>query len=160
MRLSYRVPVVLATITLYLLYRMTHPSTHEDTSSDEPHGIDWSRFAYSLYATKTEYLCNAVMLADSLSRHGARAQKVLLYDRDWVVTPNTYEGRLLVKAMDEYDVYLLPVEVVALGGPSAWRESFTKLRAFNMTGFKRVLSLDSDATVLKVCRSFLPSSFQ
>ena len=35
---------------------------------------------------------------------------------------------------------------------STWAESFTKLFAFNQTQYQRVISLDSDATVLQVRR--------
>lgn len=32
-----------------------------------------------------------------------------------------------------------------------WAESYTKLLPFNQTQYDRVLSLDSDSTVLQVC---------
>lgn len=32
-----------------------------------------------------------------------------------------------------------------------WSKSYTKLLAFNLTDYDRVLHLDSDATVLQVC---------
>jgi len=33
-----------------------------------------------------------------------------------------------------------------------WSKSYTKLLAFNQTGYDRILNLDSDATILQVCR--------
>lgn len=36
---------------------------------------------------------------------------------------------------------------------ATWADSFTKLLAFNQTQYDRVLSLDSDATLLQVCVS-------
>ena len=36
---------------------------------------------------------------------------------------------------------------------ATWAESYTKLLAFNQTQYDRVLSLDSDSTVLQVRRS-------
>jgi alpha-N-acetylglucosamine transferase len=50
-----------------------------------------------------------------------------------------------------YGARVQPVEV--LNNPSGtadmmWSQGFTKLLAFNQTKYKRVLSLDSDATLL------------
>lgn len=35
--------------------------------------LDWSRFAYTKYATNTVYLCNSVMIFESLKRFGNKA---------------------------------------------------------------------------------------
>ena len=37
-----------------------------------------------------------------------------------------------------------------IAGKATWTESYTKLLAFNQTQYDRVLSLDSDSTVLQV----------
>lgn len=57
---------------------------------------------------------------------------------------------LLSKAKEEYGVKLQPVTLQTLAGEPTWADSLTKLLAFNQTQYKRVLSLDSDSTVLKV----------
>ena len=75
----------------------------------------------------------------------------MMYPEDWIVGGDDYAGRLLAKARDEYGVRLMPIEVQHFDGDSTWADSFTKLLAFNQTEYKRVLSLDSDATVLQVC---------
>lgn len=62
----------------------------------------------------------------------------------------TAQGRLLVQARDHFAVALQPIEVQHFDGQETWADSFTKLLAFNQTRYKRVLSLDSDATVLQV----------
>ncbi|KXG45901.1 uncharacterized protein PGRI_047570 [Penicillium griseofulvum] len=63
---------------------------------------------------------------------------------------NGTESRLLRKARDEYKVQLVPVQIQSRElGDETWRASFTKLLAFNQTQYDRVLSLDSDATMLQ-----------
>ncbi|KAL9090453.1 MAG: hypothetical protein Q9159_001983 [Coniocarpon cinnabarinum] len=128
---------------------------------EEP--IDWSKFAYTQYATTPDYLCNSLMLFERLQTLGSRAQRVLLYpDTFHHSYPVTYETSdaeaqaqivlaLLLKAEREYDVTLKPIEVLRKKGiaDSTWAESYTKLLAFNQTEFTRVLNLDSDATLLQ-----------
>lgn len=73
----------------------------------------------------------------------------MLYPEQWVISNESRTGQLLVKAQDEYDVRLVPITVQHFDGESTWADSFTKLLAFNQTDYKRVLSLDSDSTVLQ-----------
>ena len=73
---------------------------------------DWSKYAYSLYATDAEYLCNAVMIFDDLRQYGSKAERLLLYaDTIDVNGGESREGRLLAKARDELGVKLQPVKV-------------------------------------------------
>ncbi len=113
-------------------------------------GIDWSQYAYCQYVTNEDYLCNSLMIFESLVRLEAKAERLMMYPQEWVVGEDSNHGRLLAKARDEYMVRLVPIEVQRLAGEPTWAESFTKLLAFNQTEYKRVLSLDSDATVLQV----------
>ncbi|KAL4804759.1 glycosyltransferase family 8 protein [Aspergillus unguis] len=113
--------------------------------------IDWSRFAYAQYVTNTPYLCNSVMLFETLHRLKSKADRLMIYPDNFQVDNGlSSEGRLLQKARDEYGVKLMPVKVQSrAGGDSTWAESYTKLLAFNQTQYARVLSLDSDATILQ-----------
>lgn len=73
---------------------------------------DWSKYAYSLYATDAEYLCNAIMVFDDLRQYGSKAQRLLLYaDTLDASDGESREGRLLAKARDELGVKLQPVQV-------------------------------------------------
>ncbi|KXS97150.1 hypothetical protein AC578_3073 [Pseudocercospora eumusae] len=117
-------------------------------SAPEQH-IEWSQYAYCQYVTTTEYLCNSIMIFESLQRLGSKASRILLYPKEWAQDSNTEEGRLLLKARDELGVVLKAIEVQHFDGEKTWADSFTKLLAFNQTEYKRVLSLDSDATVLQ-----------
>ena len=113
-------------------------------------GINWDDFAYCQYVTNEAYLCNSLMIFASLKSLGAKAQRLMLYPEEWIVGDDSGAGKLLAKARDEYDVVLQPIHVQRFAGEPTWAESFTKLLAFNQTQYKRVLSLDSDATVLQV----------
>ena len=112
--------------------------------------IKWDDYAYCQYVTNEAYLCNSLMIFESLKRLKAKAQSLMLYPAEWTVGDDTPPGKLLAKARDEYDVVLVPIHVQRYAGEPTWAESFTKLLAFNQTQYKRVLSLDSDATVLQV----------
>lgn len=128
-------------------------------------GVNWQDYAYVQYATQQDYLCNAVMLFDQLEQLHTRADRVLIYPTVWGI-PDEFEPtlpqgykrvkkdpettRLLRLARDKYRVRLAPSsELQYMSKESTWRSSFTKLLAFNQTDYKRVLSLDSDAYVLR-----------
>jgi hypothetical protein len=73
---------------------------------------DWSKYAYSLYATDSEYLCNAVMIFDDLRQYGSKAEWLLLYaDTMDANDGESHEGRLLAKAR-QLGVVLQPVKVL------------------------------------------------
>ena len=125
-----------------------------------PVGVDWSQYAYCQYATNKDYLCNSVMIFEALDRVGSKASRVLMYPSNWDINANDYTGRLLRQTQARYNVQLSPVKIQRLAGDPTWADSFTKLLAFNQTQFKRVLSLDSDATVLQSMDElfFMPSA--
>ncbi|MCJ1265656.1 N-acetylglucosaminyltransferase [Lobaria immixta] len=131
------------------------PSSVRSCPNDHIGGaVDWSRFAYVQYATDDAYLCNSVMVFEILHRLGSKADRLLMYPSDFQIEedPNTesFNGRLLKKARDKYNVKLKPIQVQSRPGRDAtWAESFTKLLAFNQTQYDRVLHLDSDSTVLQ-----------
>jgi alpha-N-acetylglucosamine transferase len=102
------------------------------------------------------------MLIDSLRRVAIKAGSVLIYPREWDVDGDDDVGNLLRAARDLYGARLVPVELQGHNDePDAevdrtWEKSYTKLLAFNQTQYKRVISLDSDASVLQVCSPWLP----
>ncbi|KAJ6171559.1 Golgi Precursor [Penicillium chermesinum] len=115
--------------------------------------VDWSRYAYIQYVTGTDYLCNSVMLFESLHRLGSKADRLMVYPEAFSLKGDdtSKESKLLRIARDKYNVKLKPIHVQRrLGIDDTWAESYTKLLAFNQTQYDRVLSLDSDSTVLRV----------
>jgi len=120
---------------------------------------DWSRFAYVSYATDDNSLCSAYMLFEALDRLGSKAERVLLYNAQWATESEggtTRPSALLTRAERQYHVRIKPVQLLdergetALGTldrPSTWDTSITQLRAFELTEYDRVLSLENDITL-------------
>lgn len=114
--------------------------------------VDWHDFAYVTYATQMEYLCNSVMLLESLVRLGVKAELLLLYDH--TLELNLLALKLLAKAREEFGAKLQAVDIQILPTaedqvPATGASSFMKLLAFNQTQYRRVLMLDSASTVLR-----------
>ncbi|KAH7159625.1 nucleotide-diphospho-sugar transferase [Dactylonectria estremocensis] len=124
------------------------------TNESYEHDVHWSRFAYTQYVTSSEYLCNSVMMFEALHRLKSKADRLMMYP-SYILDPaatqaHSHDGRLLLKARDEYDVKLMPIEIQHREGADiTWADSFTKLLAFNQTQYERVLSLDSDGVILQ-----------
>lgn len=118
-------------LALFIMFMMWHrrgkqsPSLLPHVHYDE---VDWSRFAYTTYATSETYLCNAVMVFEALHRFGSRAERVLFYPQEWdLVVENDFDriSQLLVMAKDDYNVLLHPVviEGIKTGGEGARRNT-------------------------------------
>ena len=73
--------------------------------------VDWSQFAYVQYATDLPYLCNSVMLFESLHHLGCKPDRLLMYPSNFALEGNDTEALLLKKARDKYNVILKPVEI-------------------------------------------------
>ncbi|KAF2197624.1 nucleotide-diphospho-sugar transferase [Delitschia confertaspora ATCC 74209] len=129
--------------------------------------VKWTDFAYVQYVTNAHYLCNSLMILESLHRLGSEADRVMMYPQQWQIPADdrsnaNFESKMLVKARNEYKTKLVPIEVQTseYNNDPTWKDSYTKLLAFNLTEYKRVISLDSDATVTKHMDElfFLPSA--
>ncbi|KAF2093440.1 alphaN-acetylglucosamine transferase, partial [Rhizodiscina lignyota] len=113
--------------------------------------VDWTKFAYVQYVTNEAYLCNSVMIFESLHRLKSKPNRLMMHPDSWKLDDpglNSETKMLLEKARDEYGVELNPIQVQNGGGEPTWAESFTKLLLFNQTQFDRVLLLDSDGSIL------------
>ncbi|KAI0572098.1 Alpha-N-acetylglucosamine transferase [Pyrenophora tritici-repentis] len=115
--------------------------------------VQWSDFAYVQYVTNANYLCNSLLILDALYHSKAKADRIIMYPEGWhVAKDNTADDptkiKLLRKARDVYQAKLVPIQVQSFEkGDATWKDSYTKLLAFNQTQYKRVMSLDSDAIV-------------
>lgn len=168
-----RTLLVFAAIVLSLVYYTT---SRKPASRGHAHlslgSVDWSRYAYSQYATDGAYLCNSLMIFDSLRNLGSRADLILFYPSDWdlrVSDDLDRNSQLLNLAKDKYHVKLIPVEVTTIkrakhedgeDNDMTWDTSITKLLAFGETQYDRILHIDSDVTVLQNMDDlfFLPSA--
>ncbi|KAF9889499.1 N-acetylglucosaminyltransferase [Aspergillus nanangensis] len=129
--------------------------------------VDWSRYAYSQYATSSAYLCNAVMVFEALERVGSRAQRVLFYPENWdigIETTRNRDSQLLQLAENRYNALLIPIDVEMVkpgaGSGESWDKSISKLLVFGETEYDRIIHLDSDVSVLQNMDElfFLPST--
>jgi hypothetical protein len=97
----------------------SRPSPPAPAQDDDQH-IDWSRFAYSQYATDEEYVCNSVMIFETLHRLGSKAERVLMYPAEMMdpteTRPSSTPAKLLVKARDVYNVKLQPIVIQRMDG--------------------------------------------
>ena len=87
-------------------------------SAIEEADVDWTRFAYMQYVTNRDYLCNSVMVFETLHRLGARADRVMMYPSNMMedatqakAGPGEYEASLLIQARDQYRVKLKPIQI-------------------------------------------------
>ncbi|KAF2441974.1 glycosyltransferase family 8 protein [Karstenula rhodostoma CBS 690.94] len=113
-------------------------------------GVVWSNYAYVQYVTNENYLCNSLMILEALHRSGSKADKIMLFPENWQLSNEIgSENRMMLnQARERYETKLIPISVqTSTKGDPTWKDSFTKLLAFNQTQYKRVISLDSDATV-------------
>ncbi|KAK2023276.1 glucose N-acetyltransferase [Colletotrichum zoysiae] len=129
------------------------PSTQADAASGQSH-VDWSRFAYVQYVTDSHYLCNSVIFFERLDHVQSKADRVMMYPSTMLdpqaTEGDTMEAKLLIRARDIYKVKLVPIVVQHRDSADpTWEDSFTKLLVFNQTQYERVLSLDSDSTLLQ-----------
>lgn len=88
----------------------------QPTAAASTEDVDWSRFAYTQYVTNKDYLCNSVMIFETLYRLGSQADRVMMYPAYMlpdpeVATIETASGKLLIQARDQYKAKLVPIEV-------------------------------------------------
>jgi hypothetical protein len=112
---------LLAAFAIILLYIHAHHHGPYLKPKHQPSlrykNVDWRMYAYATYATDLAYLCNAVMLFESLNRLGSKAQRVLFYPREWdthLANSTDRKSQLLVKARDWYSVQLEPVAILGM----------------------------------------------
>ncbi|CAI9632943.1 unnamed protein product [Alternaria burnsii] len=117
--------------------------------------VNWSNYAYSVYATDRGELCHAVMVLEALARFGSKADRVLFYPDHWdtkVDSSQDRESQLLSLARDTYNAKLYPVKLLEVAGRSEngwkWDESVTKFLAFGLEYYDRVIALESEITLL------------
>lgn len=103
--------VILVLLVLFMIWLRREsppPSAHPHLHYDQ---VDWSRYAYTTYATSEAYLCNAVMVFEALRRLGSRAERVLFYPKEWdLIVDNDSDriSQLLLMAKEDFKVQMVP----------------------------------------------------
>lgn len=83
--------------------------------------VNWSNYAYSVYATDRGELCHAVMVLEALARFDSKADRVLFYPDHWdtkVDSSQDRDSQLLTLARDTYNAKLHPVKLLEVAGRS------------------------------------------
>ncbi|KKK12831.1 hypothetical protein P175DRAFT_0488939 [Aspergillus ochraceoroseus IBT 24754] len=161
--------VIFLIFFLFILYlrQKPAPTPRKDKGYINYDSVDWSRYAYSQYATSSPYLCNALMNFEALERLGSRAQRILFYPDDWdvvVESDRDRDSQLLNMAKDKYNAMLMPIELDMIkpgaGSGETWEKSISKLLAFGEIEFERIIHLDSDILLYQKIDElfFLPST--
>jgi alpha-N-acetylglucosamine transferase len=135
-------------------------------------GVNWSRFAYALYATSESFMCNVMMKFAELRKHGSRASMVMLVNQEYLDEVNSpTQFKMLTEFSKKYSVKLKSTKVIQLkGNPNkAWQSSFTKLMVFNETDYDRIIYMDSDGILpnghmdelffIPPCRMAVPNGY-
>ncbi|KAF2175392.1 glycosyltransferase family 8 protein [Zopfia rhizophila CBS 207.26] len=153
-----RLFAVLGLLFIYWVIHSSRKSSTTDNRDDHPN-VNWSYYAYSLYATDSATLCHAVLIFDALAKLGSKADRVLFYPEYWdtvIENSRDRDSQLLVIARDKYKVKLEPVQLLSVEGlrtpdqpKRTWDKSVTKFLSFGLTYYNRVLALDSDITLLQ-----------
>ncbi|KAL6707334.1 hypothetical protein ACN47E_004113 [Coniothyrium glycines] len=99
------------------------------------------------------------MHLDALERLGSKADRVLFYPAQWDTRIDDAKDRnsqLLVLAREKYKAKLQPVDLLTAQGHTNEKgftgsqdTEVTKLMAFSLTYYDRVISLDGDSTLLQ-----------
>ncbi|KAF1969190.1 nucleotide-diphospho-sugar transferase [Bimuria novae-zelandiae CBS 107.79] len=125
------------------------PTNTTESTAKTNDQVNWSDYAYVQYVTNENYLCNSLMILESLHRLKSKADRIMMYPKEWQLAGSspTAASNHLIQARDQYHTKLIPITVQhSTKGDPTWQDSFTKLLAFNQTQYKRLISLDSDAT--------------
>lgn len=114
--------------------------------------IDWSQYAYVNYATDANYLCNTLIMFESLRKLGSKAQLLLLLSKHLVeaeTSPDYQQVKKMVSQLEEAGKGQVVIKYIdSIHKPSdttQWSQSMTKLLVFNQTEYERVIFLDNDA---------------
>ncbi|KAH3688275.1 hypothetical protein WICPIJ_000746 [Wickerhamomyces pijperi] len=121
--------------------------------------VDWSRYAYVLYATSPAHLCNSFMIFSALREYGSEADMVLILNEEFLDTEGengakyAAEYKELMRQKDQLKLKYSPVPVVTKTdvdpGKMIWISSFTKLLVFGETQYDRIIYMDADAVLTK-----------
>ncbi|ETO63907.1 hypothetical protein F441_18319 [Phytophthora nicotianae CJ01A1] len=115
----------------------------QDNTPHQKRQVDQKRFAYFFYVTSNTYACAAIQfihhLVNDLQMNSSRIDVVVMH----TIHAN---APLLHKLQDRYHVRTILVDSVKADATEpTWRESLTKLRAFQDWGYDRVVFFDADA---------------
>ncbi|KAJ5742073.1 hypothetical protein N7533_011482 [Penicillium manginii] len=149
--------VILFALLVYFLWPKSIPLPPQPNPHIHYDEVDWTRYAYTTYATSETDLCNSLMVYANLQRFESKAERLLFYPDEWdliVDDENDRISELLILAKDRYNVQMSPIKVESIKRPSerfadaTWDTSSAKFNAFGVIQYDRVIHLDTDITLL------------
>ncbi|KAH3681676.1 hypothetical protein WICPIJ_007364 [Wickerhamomyces pijperi] len=120
----------------------------------DPSKVNWSKYAYVLYATSGAHLCNSFMVFSELRKYGSKADMVLIVNEDFLNKPDDYpqEYKELTEMKDKLQLKYSPVKPITIDSNEAmkiWVSSYTKLLVFGETSYDRIIYMDADSVLLQ-----------
>lgn len=117
------------------------------------HSIDWTKYAYVNYVTNIDYLCNGLLSFKQLKeKYHTKAKLVMLigenvfHNEDLESQKHVQQLINKIKTIDPEQVIVKNVSnVVKTDDTSSWQESLTKLYAFSLVEYERIIYFDNDA---------------
>ncbi|CAH2355458.1 hypothetical protein CLIB1423_26S01244 [[Candida] railenensis] len=108
--------------------------------------IDWSKFAYIQYATREDYICNALInFAKLRSDFKTKATLMLILTNEAYL----HFGETMKNELTKLDVIIKVVKKLQFKSADVtWVDGFTKFYVFGLEEYNKVIYLDSDATIL------------
>lgn len=112
---------------------------------------DWTKMAYVQYATDYSHICSAVINFERLKALKVEADFLFIYSGNKTTDADERKTeRLMLSKIEDVGAQIKYVPKIDLPSKSSyWSESFTKLYAFDLTEYDRVIFLDSDSLVLQ-----------
>lgn len=105
---------VVAILLLLLMWHRREPPSPLPLPHIHYDEVDWSRFAYTQYATNEVYLCNSLMVFEALETLGSKAERVLFYPEQWDLVVEDERDRvseLLLIARNRFRVMVIPIKI-------------------------------------------------
>ncbi|KAJ3047879.1 hypothetical protein HK097_011087 [Rhizophlyctis rosea] len=102
------------------------------------------RFAYVTYVTSEEYVCTTLVMFDSLLAAGKRKDVDLVALVTQGISVNS------TARIEGLGARIVKVDVIrTLRGDETWKESLTKMFAFKLIEYERIILMDADGIILK-----------
>jgi hypothetical protein len=115
-RVRFASEILVVTILLiYFQFLKPNPACEDPT--------DWEQYAYIQYVTNSDYLCNSVMIFETLHRLESKADRLMLVpaqfgaQESWIMD-------LVLKARNEYNVRLKLMDIQTRGGDCAYSTTY------------------------------------
>ncbi|TID25582.1 hypothetical protein CANINC_002882 [Pichia inconspicua] len=137
--------------SLKYIYAQSIVQNYNSMMIENPNAVDWTRLAYVFYATDPDRLIPIIINVTQLRKLETKAQINVICSFDIDSGDRELTKRMLVLEQDNVQItHVKPLISKFNKDQKYWRDSFTKLYAFNLTQYARVIFMDADAIVLRL----------